>query len=234
MFSRRPFRVLQCRSWLPLLLLLAAVPRAQAQMAVLDAASVGQLVMQAGTLSQQLMVLRSNLQAVTGGRGMDLLLSGQQRNYLPADYASLSTVNPGSSSYGALGSDLAAAVRAVTVLSGNQLGGLSPAGSQQVAAQRQSVALIQAITRVALSNSSSRFAALQQLIDAIGRTQDSKASLDLQARIAAEQGMLQNEQTKLQVLYQGAVAQRWADQQRTREQVIAGHGSFAARFQPAP
>ena len=51
---------------------------------------------------------------------------------------------------------------------------------------------------------SDRFTSLQQLISAIGGATDQKASLDLNARIAAEQGMLQNEQTKLQVLYQVA------------------------------
>jgi type IV secretion system protein VirB5 len=226
MFSPRGLR-----TWL--LCLLLAVPCAHAQMAVFDSASVGQLLSQDRTLAQQLLVQQSNLAALTGDRGMQQLLPGQPRNYLPADYASLAAVSPGSSGYGALGAELAAALRAVTVLSGGQLGGLSPAGSQQLAAQRQSIALLQALTRVALSNSSSRFAALQQLIDAIGRTPDPKASLDLQARIAAEQGMLQNEQTKLQVLYQAALAQQWAGQQRAREQVIVAHGSFATRFQPA-
>jgi type IV secretion system protein VirB5 len=103
-----------------------------------------------------------------------------------------------------------------------------------VLAQRQSIALMQAITRAALANSSNRFSALQQLITAIAAAGDQKASLDLNARIAAEQGMLQNEHTKLQVLYQTTVAERWADEQRVREHVIAAHGSFATRFQPAP
>ena len=55
---------------------------------------------------------------------------------------------------------------------------------------------------------------------------DQKAILDLQARIAAEQGMLQNEQTKLNVLYQTAQAEEWAREQRAREQAIADVGSL--------
>ena len=47
---------------------------------------------------------------------------------------------------------------------------------------------------------SSRFASIQELIDAIARALDQKGILELAARINAEQGMLQNEQTKLNVL----------------------------------
>ena len=62
---------------------------------------------------------------------------------------------------------------------------------------------------------------------------DQKGVLDLQARIAAEQGMLQNEQTKLQCSTRRALAQELGDAQRAREQVIvATHGQFASRFQP--
>ena len=50
--------------------------------------------------------------------------------------------------------------------------------------------------------------------------------MDLQARIAAEQGMLANEQTKLQVLHQAAQAEEWARVQRAREQAIADIGSL--------
>jgi type IV secretion system protein VirB5 len=63
---------------------------------------------------------------------------------------------------------------------------------------------------------------------------DQKASLDLQARISAELGMLQNEQTKLQALFQATQAQESALRQQARELAIAGQGSFATRFQPVP
>ena len=59
-------------------------------------------------------------------------------------------------------------------------------------------------------------------------------ALDLQARIAAEQVMLQNEQTKLQVLYQATQAQESSMRQQARERVIEEHGRFETRFQPSP
>jgi type IV secretion system protein VirB5 len=46
--------------------------------------------------------------------------------------------------------------------------------------------------------------------------------------------MLQNEQTKLQVLYQATQAQESSITQQARERVIEGHGRFETRFQPAP
>jgi type IV secretion system protein VirB5 len=55
---------------------------------------------------------------------------------------------------------------------------------------------------------------------------DQKASLDLTARITAEQGMLQNEQTKLEALYRVAESEERARLQRLREQAITDQGSL--------
>ena len=52
---------------------------------------------------------------------------------------------------------------------------------------------------------------------------------ELQARIGAEQGMLQNEANKLFVLQQSAHAQELARRQRERERAIAGVGRFRDR-----
>ena len=46
--------------------------------------------------------------------------------------------------------------------------------------------------------------------------------------------MLQNEQTKLQTLYQSSSSQAAVLQWQERERVIAAQGSFAARFEPSP
>jgi len=96
----------------------------------------------------------------------------------------------------------------------------------QLQADRGSTALLQALTQQALSTTSARFASLQQLIAAIPRATDQKASLDLQARISAEQTMLQNDEIKLGVLYQLARADDQAIDQRAREQAITDIGSF--------
>ena len=140
----------------------------------------------------------------------------------------------GGAGYATLSADLSSAVKANAVLSAQQLAALSSAANQQLRADRQTVALMQAVSHEALATTSMRFAALQQLIDAITSATDQKSVLDLHARIGAETGMLQNEQTKLQVLYQGLQAEQWANEQRARELAAAGHGQFATRFEPAP
>ena len=84
------------------------------------------------------------------------------------------------------------------------------------------------VAEQALSNSSARFASLQSLINAIPRATDEKAVLDLQARIQAEQGMLANEHTKVDLLLQAAEAEDLARQQRDRERAIAEIGTLRA------
>ena len=125
-------------------------------------------------------------------------------------------------------------MQANAVLTAAQVSALPANQQARIAAWRSTIALLQGITGSALSNSSSRFAALQQLISTIGTAADQKAALDLQARIAAEAGMLQNEQTKLQSLYQVAQAQQWVNEQQERESSVAAQGLFSARFEPIP
>ena len=120
------------------------------------------------------------------------------------------------------------------ILSQQALTGIAPGVQQQLQSQRQAVALLQAVSHEELTTTSNRFASLQQLINAIGSAPDQKSVLDLQARIGAEGVMLQNEQAKLQVLYQGMLAQQWATEQQARELAVANHGQFASRFRPTP
>jgi type IV secretion system protein VirB5 len=222
-------------------LLLLAAPPAQAQFAVIDIASVTQLIQQAQTLArqleqaeQQLAQARALYQSLTGPRGMQLLLNGTVRNYLPANWQQLSAVMQGGGSYGALGADIRAAIGSNAVLSTSQLAALPLSTQTQITAARSNVALLQALTQEALANSSNRFAAIQQLIQAIPTAVDQKGISDLQARIGAEQGMLQNEQTKLLTLYQAAQSQADVLKQQAQEQAIADYGSFATRFEPSP
>lgn len=221
--------------WLPgIFALLGVAPTAHAQFAVIDVAAINQLLQQVQTALKQLQTAENQLtqaqqqyQSLTGTRGMQNLLSGTTRNYLPTDTASLqSTLTGTGGSYSALASSVQSSMSANAVLSPSALAALSPSEQSAVQTQRQSVALQQGISQQALSNSSGRFDSMQQLITTIGTASDPKAILDLQARISAEQGMLQAEQTKLQVLYQTVLAQAAAEQQRSREQAITDAGSL--------
>ncbi|MDB6085400.1 MAG: conjugal transfer protein TrbF [Gammaproteobacteria bacterium] len=221
---------------------LATMPAARAQWAVVDAPAIVQLIQEVQTQQEQLQTARDQLvqakqalQAMTGNRGMELLLSGTSRNYLPSNFSQLAGAMRGTGGgYSGLSSDVRSAVSANAVLTPQQLSMLSAPDQQIIVAGRQSSALREALAQQALANTSARFASIQSLVAAIGTAGDQKAILDLEARISAELGMLQNEQTKLQVLQQATQAQDAVNSQREREQVIAGHGRFESRFQPAP
>jgi type IV secretion system protein VirB5 len=160
---------------------------------------------------------------------MESLLSGTVRNYLPTDWAQVAQVMGGvSGSFPGLAGSVQSLMQLNTVLTPAQVSALSATEQAQLSAARQSAALLQALSRSALQNTSSRFAQLQQLILAIGSATDQKGALDLNARIAAEQGMLQNESTKLQVLYQIVKSQEWARAQQATEQALADQGSLRA------
>lgn len=206
------------------LLGLFRLPAAHAQWAVVDVGAIAQLVQQVQTLQQQLIVANSQLTqaqttytSITGNRGMQNLLGGTVRNYLPPTWPQLPTT---------LAAPIQTMVNSNAILTPPQVGALSPAEQQHLAAARGNAALLQVASQQAYATTSSRFASLQQLINAIPNATDEKGVLDLQARIQAEQGMLQNEHTKLTVLYQAAQGQEWARQQRLREQAIADIGSF--------
>jgi type IV secretion system protein VirB5 len=225
MYTLRFVLVLAC-----LWVFLLAAPAARAQWAVIDAPAIVQLIQEVQTMEEQLQTARSQLaqaqqelQTMTGNRGMQQLLSGTVRNYLPSDWAQLPTMSgvPGN-------------VSANAILTPQRLTQL-PAGAQQwIQATRQWTAVRQAVARQALTNASNRFSAIQSLIAAIPAAADQKGILDLQARISAELGMLQNEQIKLQVLNQTSDSQDAMLRQQARELVLEGHGNFASRFQPVP
>jgi type IV secretion system protein VirB5 len=215
---------------LPAIILITAIalcqfsPRAKAQFAVIDVGAIVQLIQQVATLRQQLANAEQQLnqaqqqfQSTTGQRGMQNLLTGINRNYLPTTWSQLPT---------ALAAPIQATVNSNAVLTSQQVAALSPAEQQQVNAARGNAALLQVTTQQAYSTTSSRFASVQQLINAIPAATDQKGILELQARIQAELGMLQNDSTKLNVLYQAAQAQEWARRQSASEQVIAGAGNL--------
>ena len=185
-------------------------PVAHAQWAVIDVDAIAQLV-------QQVQQLQQEYQSITGSRGMQSLAGGTSWNYLSSSWPQVA---------GTLATPILSTVSANAVLTSAQVALLSPALQQQLSAARNNAALLQAATADAYATTSSRFASVQQLIDAIASATDQKGILDLQARIQGELGMLQNESTKLNVLYQAAEGQEWARRQRMREQAVADLGSL--------
>jgi type IV secretion system protein VirB5 len=206
----------------------------QAAMPVVDVRAIAQAIKEMQVMKDQLTAAKNQLtqaqqqfQALTGTRGMERLLAGTARNYLPPDWAALESALRGAqASYTALTAQVDSALRGNAVLTAAQTARLAPESRDLLEADRRSVALMQVTSQQALQATSQRFASLQGLIDAIPTATDTKGALDLQARIAAEQAMLQNEHTKLMVLHQAVLAEERAQQQRGRELAIANYGSL--------
>jgi type IV secretion system protein VirB5 len=214
--------------------LLSNVRHAVGQAVVIDPAAIAQLVQEVQTLAQQLATAQAVLaqaqvqyDALTGGRGMQALLGGIQRNYLPRTGAELDVLLAGGSAgFGGLAGEVAAGARAVTVLTPEHLANLTVDERALVTGDRQRTALAAALSREALAAASERFNTLQGLITAIGAAQDPKAILDLQARIGAEQVMVNNESIKLRMLAQSLSAAQAQRDARVRELAVADVGSL--------
>lgn len=227
----------------PLLLLgvFGTVRPAHAQFAVIDVASLAQSIQQVIQLAEQLQTMSEQLQtarddleqaresyrSMTGGRGMENLLSNTARNYLPSDWnevaAALTNAN---NAFQALSDDAQQLMDANAVLTPQQIQGLWAEAQQTLQAQRRSTALLQSLLREGLSATSARFSSIGQLISAIGSAQDMKAIADLQARAIAEDVMLRNEATKLSLLRENVLAEEAAQKLKRRERAIADIGSL--------
>ncbi len=207
---------------------------AGAQIPVTDVSALVQLVSQLQTMEEQLATAhdqlsqaQSTLQSMSGARGMESLLSHTNRNYLPGDWTQLAAaLNHTGSAYGALEQEVQALIRQNSVLTERNLAAFTPAMLEVLNAARINAAGLEGLSRQALADTSQRFGALQQLIQAIGTATDQKAILDLEARIGAESSMLENESSKLQTLYRITDAEERARLQRTGEYAIADIGSL--------
>ena len=225
--------------WIPaiaLIVLSSFLTRpASAQWVVVDPTSLTQLLIQVQQISQEITLAERTLtqveqayNAITGTRGMQNLLSGTNRNYLPTNWTQLSgAMSGGGGAYASLGSDVSATVNRNAVLTPTQTSQLSANELDSLTQRRQSVALLEALARAALSNNSNRFSSLQTLINAIPTATDQKGILDLHARVTAEQTMVSNDQEKLTTLYQAAQVLADTERERADEKAIADIGHLS-------
>src|SRR5665213_2494567 len=91
----------------------AAAPAAWAQWAVVDAPAIVQLIQEVQTAAQQLQTAKNQLQqatqtlqSMTGDRGMEQLLSGTVRNYLPSNWTQVTGALQGSGGFSALSTEV--------------------------------------------------------------------------------------------------------------------------------
>lgn len=206
---------------------IAASSAAFAQIPVTDGASIAKSVknqietmakwkMQYDQMVGQIDQMKQQYAAVTGARGMGELFNNPQlRDYLPQDWQGVyDSVKSGG--YAGLSG------RAESIYDNNKVydacaGFVSNEQRTNCEAQAVKGAQDKAFALDAYDAAKNRLSQIDQLMRQINQTQDPKAIAELQGRIAAEQAMIQNEQTKLQMYQTVAAAEDRLQEQRQRE-----------------
>ena len=204
----------------------------QDEMALLD-----QLVREYNTLQQTYQMVTSTYRSITGIRsfGDAMSLTNGVRNYLPTNNQDLQQVIGGTSgTYNRMGSMVQGYRRQNAILSDKALQTmkLTPQQQQQLTAQRNNAAMVQATAAQSMQAASDRFDYIQRLMDETKKTKDQKAIAELQARIAGEQTMLQNDQSKMQQMYAYLQNQERVTQLQNRELAIQQVGDTKSLTQP--
>ncbi|MDR2696166.1 MAG: type IV secretion system protein [Deltaproteobacteria bacterium] len=209
--------------------LLNASPGYASGIPVFDAASLSQdamqfaqtlmnMIEQLTTAKEQLTQQVKQFESLTGGRGMENLLSGQVRNYIPSEWQdALNLLDNPSSSYSSIANRAQRIVEENKVLSDDKLNSLSSSKRQIIEKRRNTLATHKALIETTYSTASQRFNTLQSLTSSISAATDPKAIMDLQARIQSEQVQLQNENIKLQAMSQAMQLELMIQAQMERE-----------------
>ncbi len=201
------------------------MPTAQAQIPVTDVANLAQSIeaqiAEVGKMVEQIAQLKAQLEqakamvkngketlsSMTGTRGMAQLLSNQDYKRIPTNWEdTLNAMNGGGS-----GSIRAQAEKILKTMNGidpSVFTKVDGAYGELYGDQANSAATYQALQGKEYDDTAARFKDLKKLIAKIPAAHDQKAILNLNARIGAQQVMLQNELLKMQALAQVRQAQK--------------------------
>jgi type IV secretion system protein VirB5 len=186
---------------------------------VFDAASVMQAIASVQELKSQVEQQKQLYSALNGNRGMGTLLNNPAlRNYLPDDWKKVyDTLNSGNVS-GLTGS-------AAQIRKANQIFDCAKVQNAQdkllcnrsagLAAAQKSFGLN------AYDQSTKRIDQIESLMKQINQTSDAKSIAELNARLQAENALIQNEQIKLQMFSELSRAEENLLKQQQREQAMA-------------
>lgn len=210
-----------------LVLTLCGPALVHAQIPVTDAGAIhAQIANHAETLSKwklqyeqmtgQLDQLQKQYQSVTGSRGYGSVFNDPaMRDYLPPQWQNIYDQVRAGGYAGLTGT-------AKGIYDSNRLfDSCAPvvAADQRTACEARAVkgAQDKAMALDAFYAARNRISQIDRLMNQINATSDPKAIAELQARIATEQAMIQNEQIKLQMMTMVAAAEDKVQQQRQRE-----------------
>jgi type IV secretion system protein VirB5 len=200
---------------------------------VIDGANLAQNIQTVLAWGKQFQQMQSQLgqmeqqyKSLSGVRGMaDLVNNPTLRNYMPSEYSQILNNTNSPSISGAMNS-----IKAASKIIGLDETKISPDSDTGKAFSKQQDlnATMRAVGEEGYRQASKRFSDIQKLLDKVNDTPDQKDVLDLQARIQAEQVMMQNEQNKLNTMTYLAQVQRDQQQQTAREiSIKAGRGQLA-------
>lgn len=198
--------------------LVAGVLPAHAQLTVIDPAAIAEAAKQVRAWEQQYVQMRTQIDSMTGNRGMASLLPAAAR-VLPPDWTQSMTQL----------SALAQEIRsAQAVLTPGQVARLSPALQSFLAQSQNLSAATQAMAQAAYNDAAVREQRLRTLTGALTTTNDPKAAYDLANAIAIEHAALVKDQNQLTAAANGAAAQGEAQRLITNQMRAAasGQGNF--------
>ena len=224
-------------------LVLLSASNAKAGIPVIDAANLansvqqvvawgqqyGQMAQQIASLQQQYQQAVQQYQSLNGIRGMGSLVNNPAlRKYLPDDWQSTMNLLSQPGPYSGLSGSISQIRRAAQIasLSDTGLSGSSDIGKAFLASQTQA-SMNRGLGEAGFSAASARIDAIQTLLDKVNGAPDQKDIQDLQARIQAEQTMVQNENVKLALMTQLQQAQRDIEAQQSREILMKSSRSSA-------
>ena len=186
------------------------------------------------TMQQQYQQMQQTYQSISGIRNMgDIANNPALRKYLPSDYQQVLKLGTGvtNGNYGTLDGAVNGMKQASKILdiTETRIDPNSATGKAYQDAQNQS-AVNRVLAEESFRQSGSRIDDLQQLLNKVNAAPDEKDIQDLQARIQAEQTLLQNEQIRLASLAQLAQSQRDIATQQAREIRIQSTKGEVPRF----
>lgn len=227
--------------------LLLAAGTAQAQQIVHDPTSYAQLVREAQTALQQLEQLREQVRQ--GEQLFDSLNDLSDVNALARELGLPEVRNPlpdlrslraaGDGDLSALG---ALAARADTIRAETRVYTPPPAGDVPEVDRYYREALERSGARTARdlavgeavsAAADQRLAGLEALREALDTAPNARAVMDLEARLSAEQALIQNEQVRLQGLALTQAAEARLEEQRARERAAAARDARLSTYRQA-
>lgn len=152
----------------------------------------------------QVTQLTNTFNSITGNRGLGTILNGSieqaARRYIPSTYSDLASLSGLSSvpGYSELQSTVNTLKSSITTIDASSYADTATKGLFE--ARLNQLATEQALGQNAYGAVEGRTANIENLIATIGSTTDPKGIAELQARIAAEQALVQNENVRVNTL----------------------------------